>query len=59
MTDAAAFATATTASSEKGGGQKPDVPEKAEKALPSVKTVPSSPKVYIRKVKGKAKKDAK
>lgn len=58
MTDAAVLTTSTTASSVKEG-KKPDVPEKAEKALPSGKTVPPSPKVYIRKVKGKAKKDAK
>jgi len=31
----------------------------AAAALPAVKTVPPSPKVYIRKVKGKAKKDQK
>jgi len=36
--------------------RKADVAETAESALPQVKAVPPSPKVYIRKVKGKAKK---
>lgn len=34
----------------------PDAAETEESALPQVKAVPASPKVYIRKVKGKAKK---
>lgn len=34
----------------------PDAAETEESALPQVKAVPASPKVYIRKVKGKTKK---
>jgi len=35
--------------------KKTDVPEVEESALPTVKAVPPSPKIYIRKVKGKGK----
>jgi len=38
------------------GAVKVDKAEATEGAVPQVKTVPPSPKVYIRKVKGKAKK---
>lgn len=56
--DAAKASSSTTASTAKEG-KKSDAPESADVALPSVKTVPPSPKVYIRKVKGKARKDQK